>query len=128
MNSGVAPTSRSLRPFLIGILFLVTCALVVAFSSRDALRFDDELRYHNLADSLLHKHEYVSPDGTATAWWPPGYPFAISAVYAVDDRPLSAKLLNVVFLGLAVCVAAVLVRQALAQFAEEERTRRAVDA
>jgi 4-amino-4-deoxy-L-arabinose transferase-like glycosyltransferase len=99
------------RPLLIGIFLILAAGFAIAVISGDKLRYDDELRYHILADSVLHKHVYESVDGVPTAWWPPGYPVAISAAYAIVDRPLSAKFLNVICLALATLAAAVLARR-----------------
>jgi hypothetical protein len=100
-RSGTSPGRPYARALLIGFTLLITSALVVVIQSGNALRFDDELRYHDLANSILHDHGYAWPDGTLTAWWPPGYTFAVTAAYAVYDRPIAAKALNVGFLALA---------------------------
>ena len=96
---------------LIGCALVVISALVVAISSRDTLRYFDESSYADLAHSLLHYQDFRSPGRRPTALWPPGYPFAISAAYALVDRPLSAKLMNVIFLGLTTCIATLVVRR-----------------
>lgn len=105
MNIFAAFSSNASRAFLVGLFLLVVTAIAIAVSSGDTLRYDDEQRYHDLAISLTQKHEYASSDGRPTAWWPPGYPFAIGVAYVMDARPISAKLLNVAFLCLAVLVA-----------------------
>src|ERR1700733_8614359 len=103
-------SAAGLRPrmLLLGILLILIGGATLAVKSGDSFRFDDELRYHDLAHSLLHNHAYATQGGAPTAWWPPGYPFAISGVYAVWDRPLAAKFLNVACLALAVFGAALL--------------------
>ncbi|MGO9993186.1 MAG: hypothetical protein ACLPTF_11835 [Steroidobacteraceae bacterium] len=99
------------RTLMLGILLIVLGATTVAVRSGEAFRYDDELRYHDLANSILHKHAYATQSGNPTAWWPPGYPILLSAAYAVLDRPMAAKILNVVCLTLAVFAAALLARR-----------------
>lgn len=111
MSTSASPAAVHSRSLRIGLLLIAVCATIVVVGSGDRLRFDDEFRYQELANSLLQRHAYAAPDGTPTAWWPPGYPFAVSAVYALWHRPLAAKLLNVLCLTLAVYTAALLARR-----------------
>jgi hypothetical protein len=73
------------------------------------MRYSDEHDYHQLAVSLLHEHTFALEDATPTAYRPPGYPVAIALAYLVAERPLLAKLENVLSLlaaGLALCTIA----------------------
>jgi len=76
---------------LIG-LFLITAA--VAIQSGDALRYPDEHDYQALAKHLIAGEGYLDEAGAPTAYRPPGYPFFLSVVFRISERPLFAKLLN----------------------------------
>jgi 4-amino-4-deoxy-L-arabinose transferase-like glycosyltransferase len=56
---------------------------------------DDAGRYDLLGRSLAHAAGYVNPNGNTTLFWPPGYPFVLTAVYRfTGDSVRSALVLN----------------------------------
>lgn len=61
---------------------------------------DDAGYYHFFARALAEGSGYVREDGVATAFWPVGYPAALSLVYTVFGPSLTAaKLFNVLLGG-----------------------------
>lgn len=42
---------------------------------------DDAGQYDLLGRSLAHASGYTNPNGATTMFWPPGYPFILTAVY-----------------------------------------------
>ncbi len=81
-------------------LVLAICAAIwalaslISLSSGDQLRYPDEKDYHNLALNFAHRNGFVDENLQPSAARPPGYPLLLSAVYALWERPLAAKLLN----------------------------------
>jgi hypothetical protein len=60
---------------------------------------DDAGRYDFLARSLVSGGGYVNPNGATTMFWPPGYPFVLTAVYWLAPAPpegTAARVLNAV--------------------------------
>jgi hypothetical protein len=104
-NPSAPNTTLRSRWLPIGVLLVLVCATTAAAISGNHLRFNDELEYDSLANSLLHAHNYALR-GAPTGWWPPGYPFAVAAAYSLFDAPVSAKILNAICLALAVFAAA----------------------
>ena len=59
-------------------------------------RFDDTVFYFTSAQSLARDFTFRDNFGRYTAHWPPGYPLALSAVFAtIGTHLLAAKALNV---------------------------------
>jgi hypothetical protein len=79
---------------LIGILLVLMGSAVLALWSGDSLRYGDEIDYHELAQTLVHKHQFATSSGRITVFRPPGYAFGLAAVYEFTESPLVAKLLN----------------------------------
>ena len=59
--------------------FVVRLAYVLTLEPR-SLWFDGE-RYSRLAAGLLEHGGYLTDQGRPTAYWPPGYPLFLAAVY-----------------------------------------------
>jgi hypothetical protein len=91
------------RAQIAGLLVLFLCAVGLDLLGADRLKYSDERDYSNLAHSLLHQGTFAYPKkiGQPIESRPPGYPFVLTAIYAVVERPLAAKLVNAVFLVLA---------------------------
>jgi len=86
----------------LGFLLLFTCALAVSVRSGDTIRYLDESDYSQLGSSLLHRHAFAYPNGSPAVYRPPGYPVLIAAAFAIVERPVTAKIENVLILMLAV--------------------------
>jgi hypothetical protein len=91
-------TGRRLTAGLCILLFLT--AAILSIHSGNELRFLDEREYHNLAENLLHSKGYINLYGNPTVYRPPGYPFILTGIYALWQRPLAGKLVNALVLGL----------------------------
>ena len=79
-------------------LFVV--ALVYCVATGDALRYTDENQCHLLICNIVSGKGYAAVPGQPTAFRPPGFPCAMSLAYLVWNRPLAAKVVNVVCLFL----------------------------
>lgn len=55
----------------------------------------DGIMYHQLARSLIEVGTYSYADGTATAYWPPGYPLLLCGLYTLGFSLLAVKLFQV---------------------------------
>jgi hypothetical protein len=84
---------------MIGVLLVFACSAALALWSGDSLRYVDEIDYHQLAKTLVHKHEFAASSGRITLFRPPGYAFTLAAIYEVTESPLVAKLLNCLVLA-----------------------------
>jgi hypothetical protein len=82
------------RVGLVGILLVFAGSATLAILSGDSLRYEDETEYNQLAQSLVHEHAFAQDTGRLTVFRPPGYAFALAAVYEIVERPLAAKILN----------------------------------
>ena len=103
--SGHVPKAKPTPPLVLAICGVVwVMASLISLSSGDQLRYPDEKDYHNLALNLVHAHGFVDERRQPSAARPPGYPLVLSAVYAVWERPLAAKLLNSFACGLTALV------------------------
>ncbi|MDP9237542.1 MAG: glycosyltransferase family 39 protein [Chloroflexota bacterium] len=92
-----------LRKFLIGrrlprwiplaviLLLAFTARMSWIASARFAPSFSDDAgRYDFLGRSLAGGRGFIHPNGTATTFWPPGYPFLLAAVYKLYPHWLLA--------------------------------------
>ena len=95
----------------LGLLFVFLAALVLDLYSGDALRYQDESDYEQVARAMLHRHEFSNADGNPTMDRPPGYPAAIAVAYVVAERPVAVKIENAIVLALAVLVLGMLARR-----------------
>jgi len=59
-------------------LYLVPRALLILF---DVQPWSDAAYYYERAAELAAGQGYLTPDGAPTAFWPPGWPFALSAAF-----------------------------------------------
>src|SRR3954447_15301229 len=71
-----------------GLVFV--CLSGLSIRSGDELRYPDERDYHALAQSLLQHQGFVNERGQPSAYRPPGYPFVLTALYSVWNRPMAA--------------------------------------
>lgn len=113
---GVPGPGRGGRPWLAAILLFGIVLRLGWIWAVNTQPISDFLHYHDLAMSLLHQGRYEIPEGLdyikmdtpyvktgvhyPTAFRPPGYPFFLTAVYAVYPSVLAAKLANVALDGL----------------------------
>ena len=79
-------------------LFIV---LLIAFSLRAGFALldnhpiaSDEVDYVELATHIVQGAGYSSPDGTPTAYRPPGYPFFLAGLFTLSATPLFIKLVQ----------------------------------
>ena len=90
-----------LRFALLAIIVALAVAVRVAwiaYANVNPLdgRFDDTVFYFTSAQSLAHDFTFRDNFGRYSAHWPPGYPLAVSAVFAtIGTHLLAAKALNV---------------------------------
>jgi 4-amino-4-deoxy-L-arabinose transferase-like glycosyltransferase len=69
----------------------------VIYAKTEPLWFFDPWNYDRLAAALAGGHGYVNEAGQPTAYFPPGYPAVLGAVYwLVGHRPVAGEVLNVV--------------------------------
>ena len=84
----------------VGAIFLLALVIRVVFVLLDAsivLPFSDADWYRVVGRNLAEGNGFVLDDGTPTAFWPPGYAFALAAVTTVfGDSLTAAKLFNAV--------------------------------
>ena len=69
----------------------------VAFANRPPQALNDPWMYHTLAQRIADGQGYTMPAGTATAYYPVGYPAVLGALYALlGPNILAAKMLSAV--------------------------------
>jgi len=80
----------------------IACVLAIDVDPRRGFHLD--MTWYDLAALRLTQGALLrAPDGTPTAFWPPGYPLLLAATYSVfGPQLLAAKLLNVA-LSVATC-------------------------
>ena len=87
-----------------------------AFSQWEPIPGDDAYRYHLAATALVDGQGYVHINGEPTAFWPPGYPLLLAALYAVfGESIVAAQALNVVLGTATVGIVYLLGRKLLGQ-------------
>jgi len=79
----------------------------------------DPADYHRLATNLAVDHRYIAPDGSPTAWRPPGYPFFLAGIYSIAGANVfMACLIQAILGGLTVlavmCLAMAVLNQKVA--------------
>ena len=89
------------RSAALGVSLVFVCSAVPSIWSGNALRYEDETEYQEVAQSLVHNQGFVTSSGRMTVLRPPGYPMILAAVYEIVDTPLAAKILNCVLLAAA---------------------------
>ncbi|MEX2246207.1 MAG: glycosyltransferase family 39 protein [Dehalococcoidia bacterium] len=97
-----------LTPLAAIVLFAFAIRLVwIAWADFQPTLSDDAGRYDFLGRSLAEGGGYVNPNGATTMFWPPGYPFILTAVYklwperAFGDHEVTAALVLNAALGAA---------------------------
>jgi len=79
------------------LLALAARAHWVVFANRPPQPLNDPWMYHTLAQRIADGQGYTMPDGTATAYYPVGYPAVLGALYALlGPNILAAKMLSAV--------------------------------
>jgi hypothetical protein len=73
-------SERVLVAAIVAAAFLVRVAWI-AYAHFTPTLSDDAGRYDLLGRSLAQAAGYINPNGTTTLFWPPGYPFILTAVY-----------------------------------------------
>lgn len=91
-------------------VLLLLFAAALAFRSGDQLRWPDETIYVNIAKGLAHGKGFLNDKGEASAFRPPGYPFAVSLVFRLAESVLFAKLLGVAAITVTTWLLAQMVR------------------
>ncbi len=94
-----------------GLLLLIACTVFLELRSGNALRYQDESDYEQIARSIVHRFSVADESGHLLMGRPPGYPAAIAVVYTAIEKPVAAKLENALFLALAVLTLSVLARR-----------------
>jgi 4-amino-4-deoxy-L-arabinose transferase-like glycosyltransferase len=78
---------RSRWPLLLFVLALAVRIAWVLYSHRAPVGLHDPVAYDSLARGILDRRGYIGPwTNVPTAYFPPGYPAALAAVYAVFGR------------------------------------------
>jgi len=96
------PAGVALGPVEVGVLAVVALAGAlrlawVLYAKTEPLWFFDPWHYDRLAAALADGRGYVNEAGQATAYYPPGYPAVLGAVYwLAGHRPVAGEALNVV--------------------------------
>jgi 4-amino-4-deoxy-L-arabinose transferase-like glycosyltransferase len=68
----------------------------IIYAKTEPVWFFDPWSYDRLATALADGHGYVNEAGQPTAYYPPGYPAVLGAVYwLVGHRPAAGEVLNV---------------------------------
>ena len=81
---------------LLGVAFLFR-VIWAAYSDWQPLPGDDAYRYDFAARALAEGKGYIHINGAPTAFWPPGYPLLLAAVYRLFGASVvTAQLLNIV--------------------------------
>ncbi len=93
------------------VLVAAVVRLVTLLPALSAAPFSDEIEYHGLAQRLGAGQGYVTAEGRPTAYRPPLWPLAMSAVYRVTGPSTAAArvtqaLLGALLAGLIVALAA----------------------
>ncbi len=78
--------------------------LWVLYATRQPVGYHDPLFYEHLATNLADGYGYVGESGLPTAYYPPGYPLLLGAVFTVvlhtpipDNLPMAGSVMNLVF-------------------------------
>jgi 4-amino-4-deoxy-L-arabinose transferase-like glycosyltransferase len=102
------PSGATLSPAVVCLLAIVALAGVlrlawVLYAKTEPVWFFDPWSYDRLAASLAEGHGYVNEAGQPTAYYPPGYPAVLGAVYwLAGHRPVAGEALNAVLGALTV--------------------------
>jgi len=101
------PVRRLNEPRILGAIVALAFVLRlawIAYADFEPTLSDDAGRYDFLGRSLGEGGGYVNPNGNTTMFWPPGYPFMLTAVYRLwpetafgDHEVTAALVLNAMF-------------------------------
>jgi hypothetical protein len=105
------PGPWAAKAFWLLLALSLLVALALSIKSGAEIRFVDEQDYLDLARHVAAGHGYVTNSFEPTAFRPPGYPALMFPFAALTSGVLLLKLLNVVFLGLALALIRHLVAQ-----------------
>jgi 4-amino-4-deoxy-L-arabinose transferase-like glycosyltransferase len=86
---------------LVALAFVVRLAFVL--SLEDRTYWHDAREYHALATGLVETGHYSKPDGSPTAFWPPGYPLFLALVYMILGPSVMAARVIQALIGAATC-------------------------
>ena len=94
---------------LIWVLFLVPRALLILL---DVQPWSDAAYYFERAGELAAGQGYISPEGQPTAFWPPGWPMALSLAFALFGQSVATVgLFNLAWAGLSGVLVLLLARR-----------------
>jgi 4-amino-4-deoxy-L-arabinose transferase-like glycosyltransferase len=102
--------ARRRESLIIGAIIVLAFALRVAwiaYADFEPTLSDDAGRYDFIGRSLAEGRGFVNPNGNTTMFWPPGYSFALAAIYklwpaaALGDHEVTAALVLNATLGAA---------------------------
>jgi len=108
--------------------FAIRLAYVLSLDPR--ITWYDGKEYSRLATSLVEGRGYSTPWGEPTAFWPPGYPFFLAAIYSLAGISVTAVRIVEAVLGGLICLLVYLIARECAGDAagrtgpDCERTRR----
>jgi 4-amino-4-deoxy-L-arabinose transferase-like glycosyltransferase len=105
----VRRADRSTRILALVLLGAFLLRLIYVLSLEPRISWFDGKEYSRLAISLVEGHGYSTPWGAPTAFWPPGYPFFLAAIYAVCGPSVTAVRLCEAILGVLICLLAYLI-------------------
>ena len=94
----LARCSESLVIGAIVVLAFVLRVAWIAYADFEPTLSDDAGRYDFIGRSLAEGGGFINPNGNTTMFWPPGYPFALAAIYklwpaaALGDHEVTAAL------------------------------------
>ncbi len=91
---------RRRGPVIVLYVLVFLAAAAVSILTGDRLRYPDEMDYHDLALAIRDGRGYVDAQMRPTAFVPPGYPYFLSGIYRIWNRPLAPKLVNALVLAL----------------------------
>ncbi|MGH9878033.1 MAG: glycosyltransferase family 39 protein [Nitrososphaerales archaeon] len=80
--------------FILAVILRISA--VIYFPAKQVA---DPADYHRLATNLAVDHRYIAPDGSPTAWRPPGYPFFLAGIYSVAGENIFIACLIQAILG-----------------------------
>lgn len=99
---------RSHRVLALILLAALVIRLVYVLSLEPRILWFDGKEYSRLAVGLLERGTYATTYGEPTAFWPPGYPFFLAAIYAVCGVSITAVRACEAVLGTLICLLAYL--------------------
>lgn len=105
----IGGADRHARLLALILLAALVIRLVYVLSLEPRITWYDGREYSRLAVGLVEGRGYSTPWGTPTAFWPPGYPFFLAAIYSVTGVSVTAVRICEAVLGSLVCLLAYLI-------------------